>query len=123
VIADGGAAVAALVAARRSDVAGLRAIAGNLDRGALNEHHRVEVLRGSRNPIDYASKIRQIPMRHFIRTHCSGLHRAIVRPENGRPVLPERCGSRGGTHSKGWREGWRSLLRTPTSVPPQRIPD
>lgn len=63
---SGGAAIAALVAARRNDVAALITVAGNLDHHAWTQHHRLAPLSGSLNPADVAERIKGIPQTHFI---------------------------------------------------------
>jgi pimeloyl-ACP methyl ester carboxylesterase len=62
---SGGAAVAVLVAARRSDVASLRTVAGNLDHEAVNRWHKVSSMPESLNPIDVAARVARIPQIHF----------------------------------------------------------
>lgn len=60
---SGGGAVAALLAARRHDVARLITIAGNLDHRAWTRHHHLRTLDGSLNPADAAplpASIRQV---------------------------------------------------------------
>lgn len=49
---SGGAAVAALLATRRNDVARLVTVDGNLDHRAWTAHHRVTPLTGSLNPAE-----------------------------------------------------------------------
>ena len=63
---SGGGVVAALLAARRDDVAQLTTIAANLDHAAWTEHHEVSPLTGSLNPADFAERLEQIPQRHFV---------------------------------------------------------
>lgn len=49
---SGGGAIAALLAARRTDVDFLVTVAGNLDHAAWTRHHKVSPLSGSLNPAD-----------------------------------------------------------------------
>lgn len=63
---SGGAAVAALLAARRSDVEGLVTVAGTLDTQLWTELQRVPPLRGSLNPRDVASRLAYLPQWHFV---------------------------------------------------------
>ena len=65
---SGGAAVAALVAARRTDVTALVTVAGNLDHATWTRHHRVTPLRGSLNPADHWQALGDIPQLHFVGT-------------------------------------------------------
>lgn len=63
---SGGGAVAALVAARRMDVARLVTVAGNLDHRAWTAHHRVAPLSESLNAADAADRLGNVPQTHFI---------------------------------------------------------
>lgn len=67
---SGGAAVAALVAARRiaeqDDVVGLVTVAGNLDHRAWTQYHRVKPLTGSLNAADVAPKLQSIAQLHLV---------------------------------------------------------
>lgn len=63
---SGGAAIAAILAAERSDVASLRTVAGIMDHAAFTAHHNSAPLTGSLNPIDYADKLKTIPQNHFV---------------------------------------------------------
>jgi len=62
---SGGAAVAALVAARRHDVSHVVSVAGNLDTSGWTRLHRLTPLHGSMNPGTYAHDLRSIPQLHF----------------------------------------------------------
>lgn len=62
---SGGASVAALVAERRNDVSCLVTVAGDLNHEALNKHHRTSPLTGSLNPMNVASKLKNLPQHHF----------------------------------------------------------
>ena len=62
---SGGGALAVLVAARRSDVASLRTVAGNLDVAEVNRLHGVSPMPESQNPIDVARHVAAIPQIHF----------------------------------------------------------
>ncbi len=63
---SGGAAVAALVAARRSDVVSLVTVAGNLDHRAWTQLHRISPLSASLNPLDERAALAEIPQVHFL---------------------------------------------------------
>ena len=63
---SGGGAVAALVAARRDDVALLITVAGNLDHAAWTSSHRLSPLSGSLNPADAWRALQEVPQRHYI---------------------------------------------------------
>jgi len=111
---SGGGAVAALLAARRSDVTRLVTVAGNLDPAAWARHHRVPPLTGSLNPADAIDALLGIPQWHFV-----GGRDAVVPPElaksfagrfpaGRRPVVriePEY------DHACCWAEGWPRLMQ------------
>lgn len=63
---SGGGAVAALLAARRSDVVRLITVAGNLDHVAWTQHHRIRPLIDSLNPADQRVALSKIPQWHFV---------------------------------------------------------
>ncbi len=63
---SGGAAVAALLAARRSDVAALVTVAGVLDTERWTRGQRVSPLHGSLNPRDVSEHLSHIPQWHFV---------------------------------------------------------
>jgi pimeloyl-ACP methyl ester carboxylesterase len=63
---SGGAAIAALVAARRDDVVALVTVAGNLDHRAWTAHHRVRPLRTSLDPLDALPALAAIRQWHFV---------------------------------------------------------
>lgn len=73
---SGGGAVAALVAARRTDVIQLITIAGNLDHAAWTASKKVSPLRASLNPADMASALAHVPQVHFV-----GLDDDVVAPK------------------------------------------
>lgn len=110
---SGGAAIAVIIAARRSDVASLRTIAGNLDSEAVSRFHEVSSLEGSLNPIDFAGKISDIPRRHFVADNDN------VIPTSATKSFVEKTGDKNGesitivketTHFSGWQKRWPSLL-------------
>jgi dienelactone hydrolase len=63
---SGGGAVAALVAAQRTDVTLLATVAGNLDHRAWTEHFRVTPLYGSLNPADFSSSLGTVKQVHWV---------------------------------------------------------
>ncbi len=113
---SGGGAVAALVAARRSDVVGLRTVAGNLDHAAFTALHDVTPLYGSLNPVDRAADLVGIPQHHF-----SGADDQIVPPfiaERfvlllGNSHCARHTNVAGASHDSGWVESWPTLLVLP----------
>ncbi len=116
---SGGAAVAVLIAARRTDVISLRTIAGNLDTDAVNRYNHVTPFKDSLNPIEEAEKIKDIPQRHFI-----GSNDRIIPYSIAESFVEAEGGKRGecitivegATHTTGWREHWKELLLMPTKA-------
>lgn len=110
---SGGAAVAALVAARRRDVLSLRTVAGNLDHTALTTRHGVTALEGSLNPIDQAARLSALPQRHFVggkdRIVPADIARGFVnRLDSNRCAVIEVIAP--ASHDAGWIEDWPHLL-------------
>jgi hypothetical protein len=113
---SGGAAVAALVAAERTDVVSLRTVAGNMDYTVFSTVHAVSPMDASLNPLQAAAKISHIPQQHFI-----GDSDAIVPPAifnswqqaSGDTACIQSMIVPGATHEKGWVEKWPELLNTP----------
>ncbi len=107
---SGGGAVAALVAARRSDVVSLRTIAGNLDHVALTDFHRVSRLRGSLDPVLVAPALAGLPQRHFAGGRDDVVP-AFVVSSFVRALGDSRCASilvaAQLDHGEGWVEFWR----------------
>lgn len=110
---SGGAAVAALVAARRSDVLSLTTVAGNLDHEALNRHHKVTPLAGSLNAADVAPRLAGLPQVHWV-----GERDSVVPPWVAEGFAA-RAGDRkciairrvpGATHETGWTDIWAAAL-------------
>lgn len=112
---SGGAAVAALLAARRDDVEQLITVAGNLDHRAWTNHHRVAPLTDSLNPADETAKLQHVRQWHFLggddRVIPASLVMAFAErfPPAQRPavtVIP------GFTHQCCWEEDWERIWRT-----------
>lgn len=109
---SGGGAIAVLVAARRHDVASLRTVAGNLDVAYVNEIHHVSAMPASRNPIDVAAQVADVPQVHF-----SSKDDSVVPPEVARrfvAVTGPRCAQtrvvHDVSHDGDWAQQWRTLL-------------
>lgn len=108
---SGGAAVAALLAAQRSDIRSLRTVAGNLDHVAVNKAHGVSPLFGSLNAIDVAGHLSSLPQIHFagaedqiVPPSIAQAFAAAVGPCAQARVVPEA------QHGEGWAELWPDLL-------------
>ncbi len=63
---SGGGTIAALLAARRSDISGLVTLAAPLDITAFTDFHGVTPMTGSLNPVDHAHALSHIPQTHLI---------------------------------------------------------
>jgi dienelactone hydrolase len=111
---SGGAALAVLVAARRTDVASLTSVAGNLDPTHWTRVHGLTPLHDSLDPLERAPALGALPQWHF-----SGERDAVVPPDTAQRFmahLPE--GSRaqglrlpGFDHRCCWTEQWPALWR------------
>lgn len=109
---SGGAAVAALAAAKRSDVLSLRSIAGNLDHEAVNGHHKVDQLRGSLNARDVAAQLKTIPQIHYVGGRdkpvppfVAASYRHAAGPGGCIDIVQIDAAS----HESGWADRWSSL--------------
>ncbi len=76
---SGGGAVAALLAARRSDVVGLVTVAANLDLGYWTRHDGLAPLTGSLDPADQAPALRTLPQVHFAGSRDDTVAPAVAR--------------------------------------------
>lgn len=110
---SGGAAVAALIAARRTDVASLRTVAGNLGSEAVNRHHRVSATPESLDPVDVAAQLAGLPQIHFIGSADRIVPAAVPAEFAGR-MDAQACvrivSVDGASHEAGWSERWVELL-------------
>ena len=77
---SGGGAVAALLAARRDDVAQLVTVAAVLDTGAWTRAHGLSPLAGSLDPMRVAPGLAALPQWHFVGTRDAVTGRAAVQP-------------------------------------------
>lgn len=110
---SGGAAIAALVAARRQDVSRFVSVAGNLDTSAWTSLHHIEALTGSLNPADEWPRLQHISQMHFVGGKDTNITPEIVNayrmhfPAGKRPetrVLPDF------NHACCWLEQWPALM-------------
>ena len=113
---SGGGAVAALVAARRDDVAQLVTLAADLDTAEWARLQRLQALDGSLNPADFWQRLQGLPQRHFagaddlVVPPAVALAYAARFPPGQRPpvtVLP------GVDHQCCWLDRWPQLLLNP----------
>lgn len=119
---SGGAAIAVLLAARRTDIGSLRSVAGNLDMDEVNRLHKVSPMPGSLNAIDSARLVGDIPQIHY-----AGGDDPIVPP-----IIAQRFASAvaghcaqvrvipGFDHEREWAQHWPALLSDRPSCAPSR---
>lgn len=112
---SGGATVALVLAAQRSDVFSVRTVSGNLDPEAFCRLHHVSALSGSLNPVDFSEQLKSIPQVHFIGADDSIIPPAIFAsyiqhfPDCRRIVSTTVANT---DHHRGWVERWPELLNT-----------
>jgi hypothetical protein len=113
---SGGGNIAALLAARRSDVLSLRTVAGNVDPEALNALHKVSAMPTALNARDVALRISTLPQMHFIggqdeivspEVFASYARAAANAPCVGSQIVPTA------SHTDGWQALWPTLLAKP----------
>jgi hypothetical protein len=114
---SGGGGIAVLCAARSDKVKDILTLAANLDIFSFMQHHGTSevAMIGSLNPIDYASKIRNIPQMHI-----SGGRDKIVPPfiaDNFVKASSSRCVHQNifdqNAHGSGWQHDWNYILNLP----------
>ena len=110
---SGGGAVAILVAARRSDVSGIRTVAGNLDHRIWTQHHKVDPLKRSLNAADVAEEVANIPQVHYVGSQDENIGRYVAesfRSKAGRDNCIKIQTVPDANHSKGWEQAWPNLI-------------
>ena len=113
---SGGGAVAVLAAARRSDAAAIRTVAGNLDHVALNRAKGVSPLAGSLNAADAAAAVAGIAQIHFVGGDDTVVERFVAdgyRRRAGRGDCVAIVVVPGASHEGGWEKDWPRLLAQP----------
>lgn len=116
---DGGANIAAVLAAKRNDILSLRTVAGNLNPDLTNDKTNQKTLAStSVLAIDYASQLSDIPQHHFIGAADDIITPAVYHSYRQMVGLSD-CISysliQDADHTKGWVEKWPELLSTPLS--------
>jgi pimeloyl-ACP methyl ester carboxylesterase len=109
---SGGGALVVLIAARRSDIASIRTVAGNLDDELVNRLHDVAAMPQSEDAIDYAHRIANVPQIHF-----SGGEDRVVPPAVAQHFVAAagaRCARAitipDAAHDSDWSAHWPALL-------------
>lgn len=117
---SGGAAIALLLAAQRTDVATVITVAGNLDHATWTQHHAITPLSGSLNPAHHTSLLQQVAQWHFVGSQDSVIPPPIAEsyinrfPEHRRPTIEI---IEGFNHQCCWAEHWVELLDHVPSAP------
>ena len=75
---SGGGVIAALVAAKRNDVAKLVTVAANLDHEYWADLHNVTLLSGSESPVNYVRELSHIKQIHFLGKKDKIVPRSVV---------------------------------------------
>jgi predicted esterase len=113
---SGGGTLAALLAARRSDVSGFVTLAAPLDTDAFSEFHNVSPMTGSLNPVNYASILSRIPQ-----THLAGENDEIVPIQlvhaYQQTLANDRCSMIIKASADHW-SGWTDLTPNPADITP-----
>ncbi|MDA0231826.1 MAG: alpha/beta hydrolase [Proteobacteria bacterium] len=115
---SGGGAVAVLVAARRSDVASIRTVAGNLDHVTLHRRKEVPPLTGSLNAVDVAAQVAAIPQIHYVGAEDEIIGAYVAKSYRHRAGTSNCIAIQtisGASHTGGWDEIWPSLVASPLS--------
>jgi hypothetical protein len=115
---SGGGGIAVLLAARRTDVAAVVSVAGNIAHGVWTSHHKVSPLRGSLDPIDSAGRLASMPQLHLVGAKDRIVPRLVAdtfvrRSPPGNCIRVLSIGD--ASHDEGWLENWPALLN--------RVPD
>jgi pimeloyl-ACP methyl ester carboxylesterase len=112
---SGGGGIAVLIAAQNKHVKDVITLSGNLDHVSFNKFHNARPMLGSLNPIDYATKIAQIPQ-----LHISGGEDKITPPfiadkyvKASNSICVHQAIFNTAKHQKGWEEIWKYILSMP----------
>jgi pimeloyl-ACP methyl ester carboxylesterase len=113
---SGGGVVAALLAARRNDVAGLVTVAANLDVGYWVKRDGLAPLAGSLDPAAFAVRLAAVPQVHFAGGRDRVVGADVVRAYIARLPTPHRAALveiADYDHRCCWAEAWRDLSARP----------
>lgn len=112
---DGGAGIAAALAAKRDDIVSLRTVAGILDTQFYAHINETSFSTANINPVDIASKLKNMPQHHFVGQLDQKVPPAIYHsyaqamgstPCSDVTLVPDA------DHEKGWVEQWSRLRLT-----------
>lgn len=127
---DGGANIAAVIAAHRKDVLSLRTVAGNLNPDFSAENNELAALSSnSVVAVDYGSSLAMVPQHHFIGAADDVITPSIYHSYRQAVGLSECIHYslvQDADHTRGWVEKWPSLLahqpQCATVHPPPAMP-
>ena len=111
---SGGGAIAAIVAAKRDDVASLLTVAGNLDHNFWTKEHNITPLEGSLNAADFAGLLVGKKQVHFLGSADKNIMPGIgdsFRKRFPEEAQPEVILISEFTHNCCWVEQWPNLYR------------
>jgi len=106
---SGGGALALLLATRRSDIAQVQTLGGNLSPRRWAERLELAPLQGSLEPLDFAERLRQLPQRHLAGAEDRVVPASLL-DEYAARLGPADCLElhrlAGVSHQVGWIERW-----------------
>lgn len=117
---SGGAAMAALISARRSDVLSLKTVAGDLDYESMTQHHQTTALPSdSLNPMQHLKVLSKLPQHHFIGAKDSVVPlfisekfvQALHQQSPAHIAQIQRTVIEDASHHEGWEKLWPELLK------------
>lgn len=113
---DGGAAIAANLAARRKDILSVRTVAGILDTDAYNDANGLPRTGNPQNPALKAGNLAEMPQYHFIGGQDKNVPPSVLHAYF-QSLPPTRCVKyeliQENEHVDGWVEKWPELLQRP----------
>lgn len=107
---SGGGALALLLAAQRSDIAGVQTLAGNLSPRQWATLLQLSPLSGSLDPLDYRVQLARLPQRHFVGSADRVVPPALLeyyRQALGNDRCVQSVHVAGASHAEGWDSAWR----------------
>lgn len=119
---SGGANIAGLLAARRSDITKIRTVAGNLDNDYFTKLHKVSAMPLSFDMANYAEKIAHIPQIHFTggqdKIVPADIYKSYVMKAKSTRCMQHKT-LPDASHNDGWEGMWAALLNVPVECAQQ----
>jgi hypothetical protein len=112
---SGGGAIAALIAAQRSDVQSLRTVAGNLDMDEVNRLHHASPMPLSLNAKAVATRLAALPQIHYSGSDDRVIPQSVTQGyvDASHSGCVKMVSVAGLTHGGRWETLWPALLRQP----------